>query len=305
MDAVYNNGYAYYPQYPYGSYEQGFAYYPQTMQNVSMPTNQSSLSADEIRNLKNATPRQSALNLAIEEIDVTRSMCNHKDESNRDVTQLVGDGTDDVYCPICGARWDPTPATKEQVAADVRKVISHMQNSKWTGELPINVIREYFKMIPPLEKLADIYEYGAKTFQKMYNQRGFMNANDANLYAQFNSLYGPGAGYGVPMYPYPPQPAGYYPQGQAVAPAPGQPATNVNPMQAPMYGAPGYNPQFGNQANMMMGGTYYNQPQPVQQQPYSPVYGNATTQPQAQAQQSQGQQTTQPATVTTNTKVDL
>ena len=306
----YNNGYGYPypPQYPYGSYEAGFGYSPQMQQNVQMPTNQNACTPEEIQAMKNASPRQSALNLTIEDIDVTRSRCTHK-ENGADLVKLVEDGTGDVYCPLCQARWNPEPATKEEVANDVRKVISHMQNSKWTGELPNGVVREYMPMIPLLEKLADIYEYGAKAFQKFYNQRGFMNAGDANLFAQYNSLF---PGYYMPQQAYyQPQPAGYYQQpGQQTAPA--QPATNVNPMQAPMYGAPGYNTQFGNQANVMMGGTYYaNQPpvnpytapaapQPAQQQPYSPVYGNAQQQP-AQNQPQQNQ----PATDTTNTKVNL
>lgn len=310
------NNYAYpqqYPYYqpPYGTYEAGFAYQPQMVQNVQAPTNQSSLSPEEIQNLKNATPRQNALNLNIEDIDVTRSRCNHKD-NGVDLVQLVNDGSGDVYCPLCGARWNPEPATKEDVAADVRKVVSHMQNTKWTGELPNGVLREYMPMIPLLEKLADIYEYGAKTFQKYYNQRGFMAAQDANLFAQYNSTFGPSYGMPYQQYYQPQQPMGYYQQPQQAAPA--QPATNVNPMQAPVYGAPGYNPQFGNQANMMMGGTYYAQPQmpyagvaPQVQQPYSPVYGNAAQAPVVQqgAQTAQPQQTTTPSTETTNTKIDL
>lgn len=315
MDAnFYNNGYGYGypypPQYPYGTYEAGFAYNPQMQQNVQVPTNQNACTPEEIQAMKNASPRQNALNLTIEDIDVTRSRCTHK-ENGVDLVKLVEDGSGDVYCPLCQARWNPEPATKEDVAADVRKVISHMQNSKWTGELPNGVVREYMPMIPLLEKLADIYEYGAKAFQRFYNQRGFMNAGDANLFAQYNSLF-PGYYTPQPAY-YPPQPAGYYQQQPGQQAAPAQPATNVNPMQAPVYGAPGYNPQFGNQANVMMGGTYYAQPQmnpygtpaapQPTQQPYSPVYGNAAA-PQ-QAAPAQQQPAAQLATDTTNTKVNL
>ena len=165
----------------------------------------------------------------------------------------------------------------------------------------------------------------AKNFEKYLNQRGFYNAADANIYAQYNSMFGPGMGYGQPMYqgmgmygqqPMG-QPQGYYQQQPAPA-APAMPADpNTNPMQAP-YGAPYYNPQFGNQANIMMQGTYYQQPyqppmapQPAmpqqgQQPPYNPVYGTAPQgQPQQNAQQAPAQQAQPQQTQTTTTKVDL
>ena len=308
----------------YGGYQQPMdpnQYFGNPMMQNQIVTfnNQNALTNEEIQKLKNTRPSTTALNLNIDEDEMLRAMCTHKD-NGRDVVQLVNDGSGDVYCPICGKRWNPTPVTKEEVQEALDKLISYMQNSTWVGEYPANVVREYFVMMPLLEKFPDLYAYGQKNFDRYLNQRGFYSAGDANVYGQYNSMFGPGMGYGAPIYQrpmYPQQPnMGYYQQPQ-VQPQPAAP--NVNPMQQPVYGQPGYNPQFGDQANSMMGGTYYQQPGygPGPQQ-FNPVYGNAAVPqqpqpqvapqpaPQVQPQQPQAQAAPQqPATVTTDTKVEL
>ena len=298
METMY--GYQQQPVYGYEAVP-GFAYTPVMQQPMPTPQNQNALTPEEIQKLRSIRPT-STLNLNIDQDDVLRAMCTHK-ENGRDLVQLVQDGSGDVYCPICGERWNPEVLSKEEVSALVTKLIAQMQNSKWTGEFPTNVVREYYSMIPLLKKFPDLFEYGSKNFERFLNQRGIYNAGDANIYAQYNSLYGPGMGYGAPMYQQQPFGApmpGHYQQPAAPQ---GQPANPlVNPMQQPVYGAPGYNPQFGDQANMMMGGTYYGQPGPQQ---YAPVYGAVQQPAQQPAAQPQQPAATAPATATVDTKVDL
>ena len=296
------------PQYFYGfEPNPGFAYQPVMQQNMAVPQNQNALTSEEIQRLRSTRP-SGTLNLNIDQDDVLRAMCTHK-ENGRDLVQLVQDGSGDVYCPICGERWNPEVLSKEEVTALVGKLIAQMQNSKWTGEFPSNVVREYYSMIPLLRKFPDLFEYGSKNFERFLNQRGIYNAGDANIYAQYNSLYGPGMGYGAPMYqqpmyPYAQQPQGYYQQPVA---QPANPAVNPMQVQQPVYGAPGYNPQFSDQANMMMGGTYYAQPvQPMYGQSgpqFTPVYGAAR--PQQPAAPAAQPQAAAPQTATVETKVDL
>ena len=304
-------GYGYFgygmPGYNYGQ--------PMMQQNIQVPQNQNALTAEEIQKLLSARPSAMVLNLNIDQDEVLRAMCTHK-RDGKDLVQLVNDGSGDVYCPICGERWNPESASKEEVKAHVDFLIAQMQNSKWTGELPANVVREYYSMIPLIKKFPEIFEYGNKNFEKYLNQRGYYNAADANIYAQYNGLFGPGMGYGQPiyqnMYGAPVYNTAAQPMGQPM-PQPqqmGQMANPaMNPMQAqqPLY--PGYNQQFGDQANMMMGGTYYAQA-PQMTAPYAPQFGAVA--PQAPVQQpvaapaatpAPTQQA--PATATTETKVEL
>lgn len=266
---------------------------------MQAPNNQNALTNEEIQRLRSNRPSNS-LNLTIEPEDVLRAMCTHKD-NGRDVVQMVNDGSGDVWCPICGERWKPERLSNEEVQELVEKLISQMQNTKWVSDLPVNMEREYFSIMPLLRKYIDVHKYGMKNFDKYAGQNAYYSAADANIYSMYNGLFG-SAAYGSQMYgnPYQQfQPSYYQQQMQAQAAVGGGQQANpaYNPMQQPQYGMPGYNPQFGNQANMMMGGTFYQQPPQGMQgmgqamgqaQPgYNPVFGN-TQQMGAQAQQTTG-----------------
>lgn len=291
----------------FGNYDPNmYSYNAMGYNQIPTPANQNALTDEEIQILKNARPTSNIV-LSIDRNDVLRSMCTHKDKG-RDVVMQVSDGSGDVFCPICGARWKPDMKTKEEVEALVTELIDQMQNAKWAGDLPTDLTRELFTLMPLLMKYPDIHEYAMNTFNKYYSARGMYNAADTNIYGMYNSLFGagiPAAGYAAPQGYYGQAPVanqGYYNQAPQGYVPNGMPANaNVNPMQAPTYGvnpvAP--NQQFVSQANMMMGGTVtpmynapvYAAPQNVQapaQQPAAPAAAPAAD-----------------ATVTTETKIDL
>lgn len=289
----------------YGGYDPNMYAYPAMgYNNVPAPANQNALTAEEIQILKNARPANK-IDLNVDRADVLRSMCTHKD-NGRDVVMMLNDGSGLVYCPICGRKWKPDMKTKEEVQEIVAELLDQMENAKWTGDLPVDLTRELFTMIPLLNKYPDIHEYAVNTFNKYYNAHGMYNAADTNIYGMYNSLFGAGVqtGYaGVPMQGYYGQnqqmnqgyynqaPQGYYGQ-QPTSYVPGAMNANasVNPMQAPTYGvnpmAP--NQQFVSQANMMMNGT-------VQQPMYAPQPMNAPVYTTPQAQQPGQAQPTQQA----------
>lgn len=300
----------------YNAYDPNMYAYPAMgFNNIPTPANQNALTAEEIQMLKNARP-SNKIELSIDRMDVLRSMCCHKD-NGKDVVMQVNDGSGDVWCPICQRRWKPDMKSKEEVQELVTELIDQMENAKWTGDLPTDLTRELFTLIPLLNKYPDIHEYAMNTFNKYYNARGMYSAADTNIYGMYNSLFGagmPATGYaGAPM-------QGYY--GQQQAPVNqgyqaaqgyvpnGAPANAmVNPMQAPTYGVNpmAYNQQFVSQANMMMGGTVN------PQQPYggqimnAPVYGAPQNQQTPAQAQSAGPVITPQAdgTVTSENKIDL
>lgn len=273
---VYGGNYYGQPQFNNPSAYYGYqAYMPQT---IRVPQNLNALSDEEIATLENTRPAASTINLNIDQIDALRAICTHK-KNGRDMVQMVQDGTGEVYCPICGERWNPNVMDKDEVTTLVNELLGQMQNAKWTGDLPVNLARELFTLMPLLKKYPDVHKYAMDNFNKYYGQHQFNNAQDAAIYAQYNSLVSPYNNYMTQQIPtnyYNQQPVmsvtnqpGYYQQ-------PGQmPVANqyVNPMQAPMGVNPmAPNQQFVAQANMMMPYS-----QPVQQ----PVVNTqqATTQP--------------------------
>lgn len=303
----YNNYYYQQPQGQpyYTGYDPNNAYGYQTMgfNNMQAPSNQNALTAEEIQALKNCRP-QSTLSVSVDQNDVLRSICCHK-ENGRDVVIAVSDGSGNVYCPICNAIWQPEMMTEEEVKELVDKLIAQMQNAKWAGDLPTNLTRELFTLIPLLQQYPKIHKYAMDTFNKYYTSRGMIQGQDTTVYGMFNNLFGNGSpiGYGgmqmngyynqqqPPMYQQPQQ-QGYY--NQQYVPNGMNANPNYNPMQAPMgnnmYG--GVNPmapnqQFVQQANTMMGGTVngYNQQSPM----CSPVYGTPNVNQQQTQQQNNNQ----------------
>ena len=304
----------------YNGYDPNMYSYPAMGYNsIPTPANQNALTAEEIQILKNARP-SSKIELSIDRNDVLRSMCTHK-ENGRDVVMQVNDGSGDVFCPICGRRWKPDMKTKEEVQELVVELIDQMENAKWAGDLPTDLTRELFTLIPLLNKYPDIHEYAMNTFNKYYSARGMYNAQDTNIYGMYNSLFGagmPATGYtGAPMQGYygqqqtaPVQTQGYYgQQPQGYVPNGVQANAMVNPMQAPTYGvnpmAP--NQQFVSQANMMMNGTVAPQPYGVQFM-NQPVYGAPQQQAPVQAEQQNAGPVITPqadGSVTSEKKIDL
>lgn len=288
MDAtmMMNNNYAnmgayggYYnqPQYntvmPYG-------YNSYTSQDIKIPQNQNALTNEEIATLRNARP-SSKIDITVDSNDVLRAMCTHK-LNGKDMVQQIQDGSGDVWCPICNTRWSPEFLEKEQVEALVKNLTDQMENAKWIGDMPIQIVREMFVLIPLLKKYPDVQEFCIKNFNKYYNQHQFSTSQDASFYSQYNSLFGPSSygGYmppamGPTYYQQSAMPTGqpqtqqdyYFNNGNAAMPTQVPIADPyMNPIQAPMGVNPAApNQQFVNQASMMMNG--YAPQQPMMPQP--------------------------------------
>ena len=318
------NGYYYDPSNPY--LNAGFQGQPMYFCGQPVQPMNSSLTDEEIQRLRQ-NRGGSVLNLSVDQDTILRAMCNHRDKG-QDVVQVKSDGSGEVWCPICGESWSMEELSKEEVQELVNKLLAQMQIAKWAGNIPNNIIRDYFSIMPLVAKFPDVYDYAMKNFNRMVGANGMYFSTDAMPYAQYNSMFPGGSmnynvvnpfntGYYQPGYQ--PNMMGQQQMGQMANP-------NVNPMQAQ-----GFNPQFVNQQNMMLynqqyqqagqqmppqGGNFMNQPpvggyyqqqiQPTimgQQQmgqPYQPNFGVAQAQ-----QQAQQTPPAQAAPVTTETKAEL
>ena len=216
------------------------------------PQNNPSLTAEEMKLIASQNP--SRIDIAISETDKYRAICNHKDQNKIDRVVQLNDGSGDVFCPICNCRWSSENLSKEEVKELCDKLISAMQNAKWVGDYGVQLTREYFAMIPLLEKFPDLYEYAMKQFNKYCSTNGYTSANDAAIYSQYNNLMGFSSGYG-----YNPQPQVYYTnpgQGYYGAPAQqyggyqGMPMNPYDPYaaQAPIQPTPGVGTPISNMA---------------------------------------------------------
>ena len=81
------------------------------------PQNTNALSEEEIKHI--AQKPVNKLDINISQDDNLRSMCTHK-HNGQDMVRRIEDGSGDVYCPLCGARWSPNPVSEEELQSCCR-----------------------------------------------------------------------------------------------------------------------------------------------------------------------------------------
>lgn len=263
-------------------------------------------------------PVKNEFNMNIDPVDVARAKCPHKNATKLLINPIGGGNM--VKCSQCGAEFDLTIRSKEDIEASVNNLVNFLEQMKlYAVNFDEEFYKDYMMMIPLLRKAPNLYEMAVQNFTEVVRQTSNSqtvapNANPAfnrfgfDAYQDiFNGNYG--ARYNVynqqqpvmPMAQPMAQPGYYDPNMVAAQQAPQmQPA----PQQGQVFGAFTQAPQ---QAPVM-------QPAPQMGNPFANGYAAPVmTAPMAmqQAPQMQAPVAQQPAapapaeTVTTETKVTL
>lgn len=247
--------------------------------------------------------------LKVDKTELDRSICTHKyPGTNNYSTDQTNDGTGDLVCRICGARFNPDSITPEKVTETVKDMDNILQTCKLLYvNIPPAVARQYFAMIPFINKLPMMYKVSLENFQRN-NPQAFNNVGQVNpannLLNAFKSVIGGGYGYGYD--PYGQQNMnGYNPNmGMGI----GQPNIynpQMNPQQPNMnpqypYGQQnmnGYNPNMGMAMNQPMQNSQYAYTPTPQDNPFFANGSMPVQQPNMNMNQPQQQMPTQPAPV--------
>lgn len=262
-------------------------------------------------------PVKNEFNMNIDPIDVARAKCPHKNATKLLINPIGGGNM--VKCSQCGAEFDLTIRSKEDIEASVNNLVNFLEQMKlYAVNFDEEFYKDYMMMIPLLRKAPNLYEMAVQNFTEVVRQTSNSqtvapNANPAfnrfgfDAYQDiFNGNYG--ARYNVynqqqpvmPMAQPMAQPGYYDPNMVAAQQAQMQPA----PQQGQVFGAFTQAPQ---QAPVM-------QPAPQMGNPFANGYAAPVmTAPMAmqQAPQMQAPVAQQPAapapaeTVTNETKVTL
>lgn len=274
-------------------------------------------------------PVKNEFNMNIDPVDVARAKCPHKNATKLLINPIGGGNM--VKCSQCGAEFDMTIRSKEDIEASVNNLVNFLEQMKlYAVNFDEEFYKDYMMMIPLLRKAPNLYEMAVQNFtevvrQTTNSQTVAPNANPAfNRYGFdayqdiFNGNYG--ARYNVynqqqPVMPMQAQPMaqpGYYDpnmvaQQQAqMQPAPQQGqvfgAFTQAPQQAPVM-TPA--PQMGNPFANGYAAPVMTAPMAMQQAPQqatiTTMQGPVNVAPQPAAPQQQ------PAagTTTTETKVTI
>ena len=260
-----------------GGIPQGTGY--QFMGNQQPLKIQNNLSQEEIKQL---IKQENNFSLAITQEDRLRACCNHRWDNGQDAIVETPEGL--CRCNICGHVFNPLDASTSPEALQeyVTNILDVLQTIKMLYiNMPAESAREFFVIIPLIEKIPKLFEHAVKNYAK-YDNFDPYRYNDKNMgtMALFNMLaqsLNNGAGYVAPQQQMAPQmdPSmgmmGGMPQ---MNPAMGMPMMGGMPGANPFgyNGAPGYQPQ--------MSGYQYD-PTQVQQQmaagQVAPADAKATT----------------------------
>lgn len=225
------------------------------------------LTKDEIDNLRR---NDKTLSLKVSKTEMDRAICTHKEPNSAAYSVIPAeDGTGDLICTICGARFNPDIIDLKKVEESVKDIINILQSVKLQYvNIPPTTARQYFSLIPFIEKLPMMYKISLENFQRfspgaqnnqpVYNSNSMLNAYK-NVVGGYGPYYNPGMN-NMPPYQY----QGYDPN-------------MVNPYNPQMN--PGYNTGYQNYPSQpvqpMMNQPYIQQaPMNNQYMPYNNGYGN-------------------------------
>ena len=197
MKNMYNNNY-----WGIQGYAANYGYAKPKLPNPTNP-----LSKEDMALLKQKAP---GFSLAISQVDALKAICTHRNETGESL-QPNSDGT--VTCTICGARFTPVNADMDTVEQIFKHVIDCLETMKIMYlDIPDDVAKQYFQMIPFLEKGPQLYKISLDHYSKYNNSSVISNNynNGGNAFNLFSAIMNPGMAMGMGM----PQQAMNMPYGQ-------------------------------------------------------------------------------------------
>ena len=204
------------------------------------------LTDEEIKSLQ---AKKDDFNIAPTNTEIAKARCNHRSQDGTSDTLTVDPLTGKVRCSICGYEFLPLDADTsiDAIKESTSKLLDILQTIKllfW--DFPVDAAREFFQIIPYIEKIPRLYEYAANNFAKHDNPAYWSLANKnigtIQQFQNLQNLFAGGMMFQQPMYqqqPMQPQfapqaPAGYPQAAYAPQPNPfggfAQPTVAYQPM---------------------------------------------------------------------------
>lgn len=237
---MFNNNYANNQMNGFGGVPQGTGYqFTGNQQNMKIQNN---LSQEEIQQLVKS---ENSFSLMVTNQDKMRACCNHRWNNGQDAIVETADGK--CKCQICQYEFIPLDAqvSPEVLEEYVANILDVLQTIKMLYiNMPAESAREFFIIIPLIEKIPKLFEHAVKNYAK-YDSFDPYKFNDRNMgtMALFNMLASAlnnGTGFAMP-------------QGQQMGfgANTGVPQQGMMGMENPAFA-------FGNLSNPMSNGFGYN-----------------------------------------------
>ena len=183
------------------------------------------LTEDEIKSL---IQKDKEFSLSITQDEYLRGICNHRNQTGTSDALQYDSVTGEARCAICGYKFKPIEAdtSLDSIKNSVADIIDILQTIKLMYiDLPPVAAKEFFQIIPMLEKVPMLFDYAAKNMTKHEANNWAFNNRNMGAMSMFNNLQNafcggmmgapvqqpmnvyaqPGAPAGMPTYGYPMQ----------------------------------------------------------------------------------------------------
>ena len=205
-----------------------------------MPKIQNVLSPEEIKALQQ---QKDKFNLGLTEKESLQGACNHRSADGMKDALTIDPVTGLVHCSICGYQFKPIDenTSYDDIKAATDQVVDILQTIKLIyTDIPHDAAREYFQIIPLIDKIPQLFKYASKSFAK-YDVNGWTynnnNMGGIQMLQNLSNMFGGG----MPQQPYPNMMG--MPQQNPQMAQPGMMAGYPNPAYQQPMGMPQMAPQ--------------------------------------------------------------
>jgi len=130
-------------------------------------------------------PVKNEFNMNIDPVDVARAKCPHKNATKLLINPIGGGNM--VKCSQCGAEFDLTIRSKEDIEASVNNLVNFLEQMKlYAVNFDEEFYKDYMMMIPLLRKAPNLYEMAVQNFTEVVRQTSNSQTVAPNANPAFN-----------------------------------------------------------------------------------------------------------------------
>ena len=155
---------------------------------VQQPKVQSVYTQEEYNTL---VKQENSFSLGITKDEYLRSYCNHRKLDGSD-SLVIDPLTGIASCTVCGYKFKPCDDISiDEIQNEVNNVLDILQTIKIMYiDMPVDTAKEYFQIIPLIEKIPKLFDLAAKDMAKHDNNPWNYNTQSMGAMSVLNNIRG-------------------------------------------------------------------------------------------------------------------
>ena len=135
--------------------------------------------------------KENSFSLGITKDEYLRSYCNHRKMDGSD-SLMLDPLTGIATCTVCGYKFKPCDdISMDEIQEEVNSVLDILQTIKIMYiDMPVETAKEYFQIIPLIEKIPKLFDLAAKDMAKHDNNPWNYNTQSQGAMSVLNNIRG-------------------------------------------------------------------------------------------------------------------